>query len=247
MIIVRHSEIYTKSKPVRRRFIDRLTHNIRIALPKAKVIPKKWRIYVEGADKDSKKLEKVFGVASFSVAQECAADFNAIKKLAGKVKVKSPFAVRTKRLAKEFPMTSQEINEKIGAFVQKRTKAKVNLEKPKTTIHIEIYGKKAHVFGEVFDGPGGLPTGTAGEVTVLLKNKDSVKAALMMMKRGVKMNALGDKKLVKELQKWSCGHNIKLVDDIQGPGVVTGTRSAAEFAKLEKKYDMPVYAPLIGL
>ena len=228
MITVRHGEIYTKSPPVRRQFIERLAQNIRMALPDAKIIKKRWRILVYAKDekKALDKLKQVFGVVSFSTCIETDAEMASIKKAVEEVLPKirgKTFAVRAQRLTKEL-MESQKINEVIGDFVRKKAKAKVNLNNPQVTLGIEIYDGRAYVFIDKHAGAGGLPLGTAGKM-LLIKSKNSGLAAWMIRKRGIEVD----------------------VNTKHPLGAVTGETDVSKFLKLKKKYRVPVYAPLIGL
>ncbi len=228
MITVRHGEIYTKSPPVRRQFIARLTQNIRHALPEAKIVQKRWRVFVYSQDEEKalEALGRVFGVTSFSTCIETDATLpkikKAVEKLLPNVRGKT-FAVRAHRLSKEL-MESQKINEIIGDFVRKRAKARVNLDNPQVTLGIELYDGKAYVFIDRYPGLCGLPLGTAGKM-LLLKSKNSGLAAWMIRKRGIEVEAKARYPL----------------------GVVTGETDVAKYLKLKKRYKLPVYAPLIGL
>jgi thiamine biosynthesis protein ThiI len=228
MITVRHGEIYTKSPPVRRQFIERLAQNIKAALPDAKIVKKRWRVlvYTKDEKKALNELKQVFGVVSFSTCIETDAEMASIKKAVErflpKMKGKT-FAVRAQRLTKEL-MESQKINEVIGDFVRKKAKAKVDLNSPQVTLGIEIYDGRAYVFIDKHAGVGGLPLGTAGKM-LLIKSKNSGLAAWMIRKRGIEVDVKTKHPL----------------------GAVTGETDVSKFLKLKKKYKVPVYAPLIGL
>ena len=228
MITVRHGEIYTKSPPVRRQFIERLALNIKAALPDAKIVKKRWRIlvYAKNEKKALDKLKQVFGVVSFSTCIETDAEMTSIKKAVERFLPKirgKTFAVRAQRLTKEL-MESQKINEIIGDFVRKKAKAKVNLNNPQMTLGIEIYDGRAYVFIDRHAGTGGLPLGTAGKM-LLIKSKNSGLAAWMIRKRGIEVD-------------------VKTKHPV---GAVTGETDVSKLLKLKKKYKVPVYAPLIGL
>ncbi len=228
MIIVRHGEIFTKSPPVRRQFVEKLAQNVRAALPDAKIVKKRWRILVYSKNEKNalEKLKQVFGVVSFSRCIETEAKIASIKKaverLLPKIRGKT-FAVRAQRLTKEL-MESQKINEVIGDFVRKKAKARVDLDNPQVTIGIEIYDGRAYVFIDKHAGVGGLPLGTAGKM-LLIKSKNSGLAAWMIRKRGIEVDVKTKHPL----------------------GAITGETDVAKYLKLKKKYKVPVYAPLIGL
>ncbi len=98
------------------------------------------------------------------------------------------FAVRCKRSDKRFPLTSEDIQKKLGAFIKARTGKQVNLTNPDTVVRVYVQSDGLYLsLGEV-PGPGGLPVGTSGKVLVLLSGGiDSPVAALLTLKRGAKV------------------------------------------------------------
>lgn len=98
------------------------------------------------------------------------------------------FAVRCKRSDKRFPLTSEDIQKKLGAFIKTRTGKQVNLTTPDTVVRVYVQSDGIYLsLGEV-PGPGGLPVGTSGKVLVLLSGGiDSPVAALLTLKRGAKV------------------------------------------------------------
>lgn len=134
------------------------------------------------------KLSKIFGVVNFIPCYLAKPTLEELKNnlapLLGEKKITS-FAVRARRAEKTFPVSSQFVNETIGAFVKEKTGAKVDLENPETTIWIELFQDKILFGFEKLPGVGGLPVGIAGKVAVLLSGGiDSPVAAWRMMKRG---------------------------------------------------------------
>ncbi|MFH0987257.1 MAG: THUMP domain-containing protein, partial [Candidatus Micrarchaeota archaeon] len=163
VIIVRHGEIYTKSMPVRRQFIRRLVQNIQMALPKAEVESRHWRIYVKtntatAEGRAMKKLKRVFGIISFSPAEECGLSIEAIQRKVKKdflpaVAKSKSFALSTQRIDKTIKIRSDEVNKKIGQFVKDKTGVKVDLDNPDITLYIELYNDLAYLFTEKIRGP----------------------------------------------------------------------------------------------
>jgi len=95
------------------------------------------------------------------------------------------FAVRVRRADKTFPLTSQEVERVVGAYIQGHTGAKVDLTTPKLTYYVEIQPEGAFCSIERVSGLGGLPVGTGGKVASLLSGGiDSPVASYRMMKRG---------------------------------------------------------------
>ncbi len=88
-------------------------------------------------------------------------------------------------------MNSQELNIKLGAFVNETFGKKVDLTNPDVTFYVEVFFGGALVYTERRPGPGGLPTGTQGQVAVMLSGGiDSPVAAYRIMKRGATIVAI---------------------------------------------------------
>lgn len=134
------------------------------------------------------RLQQVFGIAYFAFAFKTELKVECLKEeIVREVEEKTipSFGVITRRSNKNFPLTSQQVNEILGKEIQERTKAKVNLDNPDLPIHIEILDKEALFYFEKISGPGGLPVGVSGKVACLLSGGiDSPVAAYQMLKRG---------------------------------------------------------------
>jgi len=219
-IIVRYSEIFLKSEPVKKIFIKKLVNNISNSLKKNKIkftiYQKRGRIFIKTKSKKTEKLlKKVFGIVSFSYCYHMKLDElekffeKNYSKLLGN---KKTFAIKTTRTGKH-DFTSIEMTIRVADKIP--DKYKVNLTKPEVVIYVEIRDKDAYVYTEKIKGPGGMPVGTAGKVLVLLSGGiDSAVAAWMMIKRGCIIDVVyADNqnkkkkkrflKIVKELEKWS--------------------------------------------
>jgi thiamine biosynthesis protein ThiI len=134
------------------------------------------------------RLARTFGVANFAIARWLPLDVAAINQaVADAVKAKSfaSFRISAKRSNKAFPLSSNQINVELGALVQRITGARVDLEHPELTVHVEIVGRGALLSLDRAAGPGGLPAGVSGRVACLMSGGlDSPVAAYRMMKRG---------------------------------------------------------------
>jgi thiamine biosynthesis protein ThiI len=137
------------------------------------------------------RLQKVFGVANFTVAREVPADIETIKiSLAEMVNATrfESFKIDTRRGTKEFPLNSQELNELLGAYVVELTGARVRMENPDAVFSVEIASGRAFLSVEKIQGAGGLPSGTGGKVLCLISGGlDSPVAAWRMMRRGCRV------------------------------------------------------------
>ncbi|MFH1559977.1 MAG: tRNA uracil 4-sulfurtransferase ThiI [Chloroflexota bacterium] len=194
-VMVRVHEIALKGKnrPI---FFNQLEHNLRQALRGMAVERvRKRHMGVEitlapGAawDEIEERIKQVFGVVKFYRHYKLPPSLEAIKEFLESEVTKltfSTFRITAKRGDKAFPMTSPEMNQELGTFVQRLTGAKVSLKQPETNVFVEILPQEALVYFQETSGPGGLPVGVSGTVAALLSGGiDSPVAAWRMMKRG---------------------------------------------------------------
>ncbi|MGB4782916.1 tRNA uracil 4-sulfurtransferase ThiI [Candidatus Methylomirabilis sp.] len=154
------------------------------------------RLFLEMREETSweslrQRLSWIFGIANFAPAFVMAPNLELLtKRIEEEVSGRSfrSFRVAARRAFKTFPQTSQEINEIIGARVQRICGASVDLTNPDLTIYIELLPHEAFLYFEKISGPGGLPVGTGGTVACLLSGGiDSPVAAYRMMKRGCRV------------------------------------------------------------
>jgi len=134
------------------------------------------------------RLRCVFGIANFSLADRSDLDLSALKAAMDRSlegRAFASFRISTRRAYKQFPLNSEGLNRELGAHVLERTHARVSLEHPEVTIHIEVLPRDIYfAFGREA-GPGGLPVGVSGNVVALLSGGiDSPVAAHRLMKRG---------------------------------------------------------------
>ena len=248
MIICRYSEISLKGK--NRNFFERvLINNIKDCLKKnnikyKKILRLRNRILIYTSS-SCLCLKNVFGLYSISKAIETDLDIEKIKIIALSLYKKSPFKISTKRLEKKL-MQSQKLNEIIGAYIVKKTKAKVNLKNPKTEIFIEIFNNKAYLFNKKIKCLSGLPVSTEGLVTLILENKLSLLAAFLMLKRGCSLEIIKKKNInYKVLEKYSYGSKIKIVNSLSKDSNAIIVNDTLKTIK-DYKYKLPVLRPLIN-
>ena len=201
LIIVRYGEIGLKSPKIRSRFERKLVKNIKATF-ECDVERNQGRIYIHPKDFDegTEKLNRVFGVVSYSPATSTHSTYEEIDKtLSGYVEElmaenildeNTKFAIKCRRVGKH-DFTSQEMAAHCGGVVRKIVLAPVDLTNPDLTIYVEVREDDTYIYHEKIKGPGGLPLGTQGKVVVLLSSGiDSPVAAYMMMKRGCEVVAL---------------------------------------------------------
>jgi len=168
--------------------VRRLTGRLLVELPE------------EAATEEAeRRLAECFGVSSFARCTVVPAEIDKIEAAvlaAVEERRKSggscaSFAVRAKRSDKSFPLTSQEINVRLGAAVQQATGLAVDLTSPDLEVGVEVLAREALVHLGARPGPGGLPVGIGGKVLVLISGGiDSPVAAWRMMKRGCECHFL---------------------------------------------------------
>lgn len=198
-MIVRYGELWTKSEATRRKMESALLNNIRAALSGLEFEIRRWRgrIFVDTrqAESAADRLSRVFGVVSVSPAATVEKDLEAISLAALELARErlgpgESFAVRAHRADKRFPLTSPEIQRRVGGRIKAETGARVDLKSPDVEIWIEV-SDRAYVYDRVIRGPGGLPYGTQGRAVILFSGGiDSPVAAWMVARRGVRLDFL---------------------------------------------------------
>ena len=201
LIIARYGEIGLKSPKIRSRFERKLVKNIEATF-ECDVERNQGRIYIHPEDFDDgiEKLNRVFGVVSYSPATSTKTTYEQIdetltayvKELVseGLIDENTKFAIKCRRVGTH-DFTSQEMAAHCGGVVRKVVLAPVDLTNPDLTIFVEVREGDTYIFHEKIKGPGGLPLGTQGKVVVLLSSGiDSPVAAYLMMKRGCEVVAL---------------------------------------------------------
>lgn len=201
VIIARYGEIGLKSPKIRSRFERKLVKNIKATF-ECEVERNQGRIYIhpEDFDEGTEKLNRVFGVVSYSPSILTSANYEDIDKTLSDytqdlineniLDENTKFAIKCRRVGTH-DFTSQEMAAHCGGVVRDVILAPVDLTNPNLTIFVEIRDDNAYIYHEKIKGPGGLPLGTQGKVVVLLSSGiDSPVAAYLMMKRGCEVVAL---------------------------------------------------------
>jgi len=87
------------------------------------------------------RLRCVFGIANFSLAERSDLDVGSLKDSVNRAlegRTFASFKIATRRAYKQFPLKSEELNRELGAHVVERTHARVSLDQPDVTIHVEV-------------------------------------------------------------------------------------------------------------
>lgn len=201
LIIARYGEVGLKSNRVRRRFENRLINNIKASIDaEVKVYQARIFIFPKDFDDAIEKLERIFGIVSYSPAVSTKSTFEDVERdLAtyaeklhdeGLLDENTRFAISCRRVGTH-EFSSQEMAAFAGAVIVKKYSSPVDLTTPELTIYLEVRDNDAYIFHEKIEGPGGLPLGTQGKVISLVSSGiDSPVATYLMMKRGCQVIAL---------------------------------------------------------
>jgi thiamine biosynthesis protein ThiI len=241
VLLCRFGELFLKCGN-RRLFERALADNIRAALrdlPGARVQSTHGRVLVrvapDRADDAASRLERVFGLVSFSIAHQvpaapdlealAAASIDAARAAIARDRPAS-FKVEARRSDKRFPHTSMQVAAELGARVIAATGLAVDVHRPALRIGVEIGTGVGFVYAETRAAPGGLPVGASGKALLLLSGGiDSPVAGWLAAKRGLTLDAVyfhsppyvGEKSrdkviaLGKQLARWQALRSITVV------------------------------------
>ncbi len=200
-------EITIKSRPVRKRMIQRLQSNLHNILKRTSTDIKvqghwdKVEVSLEGNDAQMRDLiidvmSRTPGVQYFIEVQEHPlGDFDNVFQLtkdayAEQLKGKT-FKVRVKRSGKH-EFKSPELERYVGGGLREHTEAAgVDVRNPQVWVDLEVKDQKLFIVRDTFKGLGGYPLGSQQEVLSLISGGfDSIVASYMTMRRGCKTHFL---------------------------------------------------------
>lgn len=205
--LIKYAEIGIKGKN-RHVFEEALVRQIRIALRPCEgrfsVIRTYGRAFVEAqSDYDfaevTEALSHVFGiqgicpVAEYEImpVEELCATAAAFIQSEYPAGTPRTFKVHTRRMNKQYPQDSLEVNALVGhAVLEACPDMSVDVHTPQIMLNVEIR-EKIYIYSQVIPGPGGLPVGVGGKCMLLLSGGiDSPVAGYMIAKRGVRIDAV---------------------------------------------------------
>jgi thiamine biosynthesis protein ThiI len=205
VLLVRFGELFLKGEN-RYLFLASLEHNLKRALrrfPGLAVEPHHGRFVVRAADPAAdlraalERAARVFGVTSVSLGASVARDLEAMKQAGAELASAAAaagarsFKVHARRSDKRFTPASPEINDVVGRAAQSASGLRVDVHAPDVTLAIEVAPQFVILAAETRRGPGGLPVGVSGNVTLLLSGGiDSPVAGYLAQKRGCRVNAV---------------------------------------------------------
>lgn len=197
-MLLHHSEIALK-KGNRAFFENRLRWNIKRALAdiqgvRVRIDYGRFVLFVAAdcaIELVIKRLKHVIGLAAIRPAFRGDPDPDRLKEQVFelvKEKKFDSFCVATNRVNKQFPLTSTQMNQIVGARIHTGLGARVDLKNPELMIKIDIYNKRVYYSVDTFAGERGLPVGSTGKaVSMLSSGIDSPVSSFRMMKRGCRI------------------------------------------------------------
>ena len=201
LIVIKYGELSTKKDNINF-FLKTLRNNIDYALKDInhEIKYDHGRMYIDVAESDLEAsidiLKKVFGIHEIVIGYIIdTTDFDEIKTNLEKLiedEEFSTFKVETKRVNKDYPLTSPEISKQLGAVILKKKKVvKVDVHDPEIVVNVEIRLTETLIYLKGIPGCGGYPVSTLGKGLLMLSGGiDSPVAGYLAMKRGVKLECL---------------------------------------------------------
>lgn len=201
-IMVRYGELYLKGKN-KNVFIDTLANNIRKSfndINDLKFIKQHDRFYINltpssPIEEIIARLQMIPGIFNFCLVSKVEKDIEKISQVALEIMQEytsqETFKVVTSRSDKSFPMISDTINREVAKQILINTNHKVDVHNPDVSIKIEIRYDYAYISIKNYQGLGGFPLGCGGKGMLMISGGiDSPVAGFMMMKKGVKIEAI---------------------------------------------------------
>jgi thiamine biosynthesis protein ThiI len=206
MLLLRFGEFMLKGKN-RSRFEKTIINQVRSLLkpyPGASLRKEFGRLYVDlGGESHTELiavLKRVFGVMSISPVKVTASELDQIVETAVafmderecEFKEGTTFKVNVRRVWKDFPSSSHEMNHLVGSpILRKFQQISVDVRQPDIELRVEIRDQGTYIFNEVIPAVGGFPLGTNGKAMLLLSGGiDSPVAAWSSMRRGLEVECV---------------------------------------------------------
>lgn len=208
LLLVRIGEIALKGLN-RRSFVRQLIRNIRYRineLGRFDIHEQSSRIWVRALSEEIdmkeviERLTDVFGIVSVSPVQELPFEYSKLESasldyvgdlLSENVKSYT-FKVETRRVNKNFPMSSYGISSGLGAVLLDAFPDRliVDVHNPDFIVQVEIR-ESIYLYHKTIAGPSGLPSGMGGKGMLLISGGiDSPVAGYMMASRGMTLDAV---------------------------------------------------------
>lgn len=192
LILIKFGELSTKGDN-RKQFINQLIRNIKKLIKiDFEIIQKHDRLYLKGElDELKKGLSYIFGIQGYCEAYRVENDLEKIQAAVLKFEPAKTFKIVTKRAFKNFPYSSTEMNNLLGAYLLEKTTMTVDVHNPELKITVEIRNEGTFIYAKEEKGLGGYPVSIQGSAVLMLSGGlDSPVAGYLAMKRGINLTCL---------------------------------------------------------
>ena len=199
-LIIHYGELSTKGAN-RASFIERLTHNVRVALrPFATASVKGTHDYIgvsigqEDPNALISRLQDVSGIQKISLVAKTARDLEAVQDAAIELLAHekgSTFKIDVKRVDKTFPLDSYQMACEVADSILDHSSWTVDLHDYDILLRITVRESGCYLSCHEYPGLGGYPLGMNGKVGLLLSGGiDSPVAAYKLLRRGIKIEGI---------------------------------------------------------
>ncbi|MFA7050750.1 MAG: tRNA uracil 4-sulfurtransferase ThiI [Bacilli bacterium] len=202
IILVRYGEM-TLKKANYKEFLKAINANIKRKLKrfsKLQFSNTDYRFYIHLNGEDYleviKVLETISGLASYSPCLRVTSDLEEVAKqsislIKEENLERKTFKVETKRSNKTYPLTSQEITQKVAGLILKEIKIEVDVHHPDFVLNIELRNEGTYIYLRNYLGMGGLPAGTGGNGLLMMSGGiDSPVAGFLALRKGITLKAI---------------------------------------------------------
>ncbi|WP_138493246.1 tRNA uracil 4-sulfurtransferase ThiI [Paenibacillus pinistramenti] len=204
LLMLRLGEITLKGRN-RARFEKAVLSHVKSVLeafPKARITKDYGRIYIELCGEPAGELipplKKVFGITAIVPVAAAPSELEAIQQAAldfiGSLSLEkeTAFKVNSRRVWKEFPYSSQEMNKLVSSpLLQQFSALKVDVNHPELELRVEVRQERTLLYSLIIPGAGGFPLGTNGKAMLLLSGGiDSPVAGWSAMRRGLEIECV---------------------------------------------------------
>ena len=202
IILVRYGEM-TLKKANYKEFLKAINTNIKRKLKqflKLQFSNTDYRFYIHLNGEDYleviKVLDTISGLASYSPCLKVTSDLEEVAKqsislIKEENLERKTFKVETKRSNKTYPLTSQEITQKVAGLILKEIKLEVDVHHPDFVLNIELRNEGTYIYLRNYLGMGGLPAGTGGNGLLMMSGGiDSPVAGFLALRKGIALKAI---------------------------------------------------------
>jgi len=196
-ILIDIDEIWTKSEKIKKKMINILINDIKNRINFDKIENKRSKIIIwDYKDEWINILRNIPGIKNIYPAIYFETSIENIKKhsleffnnFIGNI---SRFKVSTKRVDKNFPYKSLEVDKIVEEEILNKYKLKVDVKNPEKILYIEIHKDYTFIYDKIISGPGGLPEVSEGKGILLFSGgSGSSLASYIISKRGLKIDFL---------------------------------------------------------